>query len=172
MAHFKICEGEIGSVMRKRKNILIFDWLLVSVICLAIVALAFVIIHSFNNGTSPSQDDGIPTEKIHVQKNPDSIAIPGYEVLEFDADKKIQTLRLSNPPQNVCYFQISLCLEDNTLLWKSELIEPGETSDPILLTQVLERGTYTNAVLKYDCFKMDGKTPLNGAETKLTLWVK
>ena len=158
--------------MSKRKMISIPSWLLMMVFCLAIVTLVFAIIILVNNVTPPSQNVGTLSEEMIVQKKPDSIAIPGYEVLEFKADRKTQDLSLLNPPQNDCYFQISLYLEDNTLLWKSELIEPGKDSESICFTQVLKKGTYTNAVLKYDCFKMDGKTPINGAETKLTLRVK
>ena len=155
-----------------RKNISIPNWLSIMAFCLAIIACVFSIILLVNRNTLPSQDNVNSSEETYVQKNPDSIAIPGYEVLEFNADKKTQALRLSNPTQNVCYFQISLYLEDNTLLWRSELIEPGKTSEPIHLIETLKKGTYNNAILKYDCFKMDGTTPLNGAETKLTLWVK
>lgn len=157
--------------MKKRKNKSIPGWLSDVVFCSSIVVLTFALILIFKNDTPSQQDNGTLSEETVIQKNPDSIAIPGYEILEFDADSMTQTLCLSNPTQNVCYFQISLYLEE-MLLWKSELIEPGKTSEPILLTQVLEKGTYTNAVLKYECFQMDGKTPLNGAETKITLWVK
>ncbi len=108
-----------------------------------------------------------------VEKNPDSIAIPGYEVLELKSNTTKQSLRMPNPPQNCCFFQISLYLEDGTLLWQSELIEPGETSKPMVLSRTLEKGTYPNAILRYSCYRMDETlAPLNGAETKLTLWVK
>lgn len=113
------------------------------------------------------------TDAVQVEKNANSIAIPGYEGLELIADKRKQTLCLPNPAQNACYFQISLYLEDGTLLWESELIEPGELSKPIKLSMTLEKGSYPNSVLHYACFAMDGSmTPLNGAEMKLTLRVK
>ena len=108
-----------------------------------------------------------------VEKNPDSIAVPGYEMLEMKAGIKDQSLCMPNPPQNCCYFKIALYLEDGTLLWQSELIEPGTTSKPIVLTKALDKGMYPNAILRYSCYRMDEDlTPLNGAETKLTLWVK
>ena len=106
-------------------------------------------------------------------KNPDIIAIPGYEMLEMKAGNKEQSLCMPNPPQNCCYFQIALYLEDGTLLWQSELIEPGTVSKPIVLSKALEKGMYTNGILRYSCYRMDDYlTPLNGAETKITLWVK
>ena len=108
-----------------------------------------------------------------VKKNPDVIAVPGYEMLELKANTAEQSLRLPNPPQNCCFFQISLYLEDGTLLWQSELVEPGAKSKPIVLTKTLEKGLYPNAVLRYSCYRMDETlAPLNGAETKLTLNVK
>lgn len=157
--------------MKKQKNKLIPGWLSVAVFCSSIAVIIFALILISKNDMPLQQDNGTLSEEMVIQNNPDSIAIPGYELLEFDADSRTQTLCLSNPAQNACFFQISLCLGE-TLLWKSDLIEPGKTSEPILLTQVLKKGTYTNAVLKYECFQMDGKTPLNGAETKITLWVK
>ena len=108
-----------------------------------------------------------------VEKQKDSIAIPGYESLTLAAGTRKQTLSLQNPPQNTCYFQISLFLEDGTLLWQSELIKPGRSSKPIVLEQTLEAGTYPKAILRYACFEMDKeRKPLNGAEIKVTLRVK
>lgn len=141
-------------------------------VCGIILALALIlgIVHIQNHGDTTSNMS--VTEESDITKTSESIAIPGYELLELDANRKAQTLCLSNPSSNECCFRISLYLENGILLWRFNLIEPGETSDPILLNSALEKGTYTDAVLKYDCYKTDGKTPLNGAETKLTLRVK
>lgn len=108
-----------------------------------------------------------------VQKNDGTISIPGFEGITLTADVQQQTVALSNPAENNCYFQITLMLEDGTVLWESELIAPAETSEPIYLNQPLEKGTYPNAKLLYKCFRMDEDlSALNGAETKLTLRVK
>lgn len=112
------------------------------------------------------------TEAGPVEKNTDTISIPGYEGISLAANVRQQSIGFPNPEKNTCYFQISLYLDDNTLLWQSDLVEPGKVSEPIVLTQELAAGTYTNAVLKYDCYTMNGTmTPLNGATTKLSLWV-
>lgn len=122
--------------------------------------------------TTPLPDGSSYTEPADVVKNPDSIAIPGYEAINLKANARQQNIALPNPAQNVCYFQITLLLEDGTILWRSKLIKPGTISDPIVLTQELETGTYRNACLKYECYTMDGNmTSLNGAETKLALIV-
>ena len=146
--------------------------ILLVVVFILLVIIAFLIVRLCTNNQTIFQNSETTQPTPTVEKNPDSIAIPGYEILEFKANSTKQTLCLPNPEQNVCYFQISLYLEDGTLLWQSELVAPGNTSEPIALIKSLDKGTYLNAILKYNCFKMDGVTPLNGAETKLTLWVK
>ena len=113
-----------------------------------------------------------PTPIPQKEKNPASIAVPGYEGLELKADQLEQEISLKNPAQNDCYFIIELYLEDGTLLWQSERIDPGEVSAPIVLLQPLEAGTYPNAVLSYSCFRLDDHSQINGANTKLTLRVK
>ena len=145
--------------------------LLVVVGVLLVTTIVLIVKLCDNGSLVPQTGESLHTAP-SVEKNPDSIAIPGYEVLELKANSTKQALCLPNPAQNVCYFQISLCLEDGTLLWMSELIGPGSTSKPISLIKPLDKGIYPNAILRYSCFKMDGVTPLNGAETKLTLWVK
>ena len=154
--------------MRRR-----FYWKLVVILscCLIALLVVAVLLHfkETPGASAPEYTAATPT----VEKNPDSIAIPGYEMLELKAGSKEQSLCFPNPEQNICYFQIMLYLEDGTLLWQSELIEPGKISKPIVLTESLSKGTYPKAVLRYACYRMDEDlTPLNGAETKVTLWVK
>ena len=138
--------------------------------CLILLLLIAVKLHINSTPDIPiSSATTTPT----IEKNPNSIAIPGYEVLELKSDTEKQSVCLPNPEQNMCYFQISLYLEDGTLLWKSDLVEPGQNSEPIVLTKALVKGTYPNAILRYSCYRIDENlTPLNGAETKVTLWVK
>ena len=117
------------------------------------------------SGNAQTQEE--PTEVVKVE---DRIAIPGYEAIQLAADTLEQTVCFSNPAQNCCYFQISLYLEDGTLLWKSADVAPGENSEPVVLTQPLAAGTYKNAILKYECFTMDkSHSQLNGAQTKLMI---
>ena len=135
----------------------------------AIVAiLLFVFLILQHRPFNSIADAPIPETKLENQT-----AIPGFEELTLSANTKKQTVVLFNPPENTCLFRISLILEDGTILWTSKEIKPGGDSDPITLTQPLSEGLYFNTVLKYECFAMDAnKTPLNGAEIKLTLRVK
>jgi len=119
-----------------------------------------------NNGDMVNSDDTTQT------KNEESISIPGFERLTFEANKTKQTVSINNPSQNDCLFIVSLYLEDGTMLWKSDFIRPGRKSKPITLETPLEEGIYNNAMLKFDCYTKDKRTTLSGAETKLTIRVR
>ncbi len=150
-----------------------FSWVLVVAVTALIALLLILALKGCIDMLTPNQNGTADSTATTVEKNPDSIAIPGYEMLELKANSKEQSLCMPNPPQNCCYFQISLYLENGTLLWQSELIEPGANSKPMVLSMALEKGMYPNAVLRYSCYSQDENLyPLNGAETKLTLWVK
>ena len=142
----------------RTKNILILVLSFTTVAAFALSAWALL----FRDGARSVPMTQLPSVEEPVEKHPESIAMPGYESLSLKANRKKQTLTLPNPAENVCYFRISLYLEDGTLLWESELIEPGCTSKPIKLKKKLKAGVYENARLQYDCFTMDGSmTPLN-----------
>ena len=142
---------------------------ILAVIAVLAVCVAVWAVTSMNR----TEPDGQTAETEPVEKLTDGIDLPGYGALNFKADVLEQEVRLPNPPQNFCYVRASLILEDGTVLWTSELIAPGEKSDPIVFSTPLAAGEYKNAILKYECFRMDeALTPLNGATTNLTLKVK
>lgn len=104
------------------------------------------------------------------EKNTDTIDIPGFDTMVFEAGTKEQEVNLYNPVANTCYFKMSIYLEDGTKLWESGLVEPGKAIYTLTMEQTLPEGSYENSVLKYECFAMDEEqTPLNGSEIKFTL---
>lgn len=105
-----------------------------------------------------------------VQTDSNNIKIPGYESLSFTADKTEQSVKLTNPAENACLFRLNLIIDGETL-WTSGEIKPGETVEKLNLSRALSKGAYP-AVLKYECFTLQDKTPLNGAEIKLNIEVK
>lgn len=102
----------------------------------------------------------------NVAESP-NISIPGYESLEFKADKVKQSVDFYNPEENTCYFRISLVVDGNSI-WTSDLIEPGDKISTIKLNEILDVGTYS-AVLQYECFSLKDKSPLNGSNIELTI---
>ena len=114
-----------------------------------------------------------------------NISIPGYESLDFKTGKTKQSVDFYNPDENTCFFRISLVIKDETdtangeegnageetVLWTSDMIEPGEHVKSVKFDKELESGEYA-AILKYECFSLKDKTPLNGSNVELMLKVQ
>lgn len=151
--------------MGKRKNHVI---LILSLIF--IIALIVIFFSLYWNSTRLQVATPIETPAIHQPVG--QIAIPGYESLTLSANEKKQNISLSNPAQNQCYFRISILLDSGKTIWESDYIAPGASSQ-IVLSKKYEPNVYYNSTLKYECFTLDeSHTPLNGAETVLTLIFK
>lgn len=99
-----------------------------------------------------------------------SIQIPGYESMTFAAGETVQTVDIGNPSSNSCFFVITIKLEDRTQLFQSGYLEPGQGYTSIELTQSLEAGEYI-AVIQYECYSLEDKSPLNGASSEFRLFV-
>lgn len=147
---------------------------MILVLALVTVAAVAVAIWAISTRDVKAPDPVKPNETAEpVEKLTDSIDLPGYDWIPLTSGKLEQEQTFPNPPQNFCWIRVSLRLEDGTVLWTSELIAPGESSAPVVLSEPLEKGEYKNAVLKYECFRMDDDlSPLNGGEVRLTLKVK
>jgi len=126
------------------------------------------------SGCESGKDEDTDTASVTVTESAETvnsnIEIPGYESVEFKAGKEKQSSRFYNPEGNSCFFRLSLITGDETL-WQSDYIAPGEKADKLKLNRALEAGEYA-AKLKYECFTLNDKTPLNGAEIELKINVR
>ncbi len=133
--------------------------------------------HWFSNQTISNVDENAQDYKGNKEtytgkKNTDTIDIPGFDKLTFKAGTKKQKVNFYNPKQNTCYFRLSMCLQDGTKLWQSQLIKPGKAIYEITLNKGLKTGEYQNCLLKYECFQLnDEQTPLNGSQINFNLSV-
>ena len=100
------------------------------------------------------------------------IQIPGYDVIHFKAGKIQQDVFFRNPENNPCCFRMTLSLASGVPVWVSDdVLYPSEVFTRIDLEQPLKPGVYRNAVLKYECYSVDGLYKMNGAEIRVTLKV-
>lgn len=97
--------------------------------------------------------------------------IPGYSSAEMNAGDDSLKISIGNPKENKVGLYATLKLSDGTVLYESELLEPGQGLEAVPLNQTLEKGTYEALVL-YQCVMLDDEhTPLNAAESGFTLYV-
>ena len=154
--------------------------IIVYVLLLAVVLLIGLAIGGFFNSPSDENKTKIAGDVSRYAEDQDysditeseSISIPGYDSFTFKAGQKVQNVTLHNPETNTCYFKMSLILEDGTTIWTSDLLEPGMAFTSIELDKALDKGTYSNVRLKYDCYSLKDQSQLNGAEIKVTIIVK
>ena len=98
--------------------------------------------------------------------------IPGYSIAEMNAGDKTLKLSIGNPKDNKVGMFATLKLEDDTVLYESPLLKPGQGMTEVPLNESLEKGEY-NAKVVYQCVMLDEKnTPLNAAESGFKLIVK
>lgn len=114
-------------------------------------------------------DAGIKDPQIPGYKG---IQIPGYSTAVMKAGDKVLHLSIGNPSVNSCGFYATLKLEDGTVLYRSELLEPGFGLTDVPLEQSLDPGEYI-AIVLYECVTLDeSHTRLNAAESEFLLIVK
>lgn len=100
------------------------------------------------------------------------IQIPGYDTAVMKAGESSLRLSIGNPPANSCGFYATLKLTDGTVLYRSDLLEPGFGLTDIPLEKSLDAGEYT-AIVLYECVSLDeAHTRLNSAESEFKLIVK
>lgn len=160
----------------KKKKLIIA---VISVLAVAVLAVSVIII--MNNSQTATTDSGGVVGRISAdwdtgisqsENSSQGIQIPGYSTAEMKEGDTQLHLSIGNPKTNNCGFYASLELEDGTVLYKSELLEPGYGLTEIPLTQTLKKGNY-DAVVCYNCVTLDeNHTPLNSARSKFTLVVK
>lgn len=99
------------------------------------------------------------------------ILVPGYSGATIAAGDKTLSLRIGNPAENNCYLQATLQLADGTVLFESDLLEPGKGYEKIELSQTLQPGSY-DAMVHYQGYSMDEEPQmLNSCDSGFVLTV-
>jgi len=140
------------------------------IIFFLLVGIIVVFLFNTKNPTS----NGIEwngKQDISVQSEVKRIAIPGFNEMVFASQQKNQKVNLYNPSENTCTMTFEMFMEDGTLLWHEENIQPGYGFYNIDINKILESGTYENCTLIVHCFDHNN-IELNGGVIKFTLYVK
>lgn len=157
--------------------------LIIIIIILIIAALAVGGVVVYNNffTEQPTNSNGVVGKissdwdtGMEDEPSPKSSGtqIPGYSTAEMKAGDTSLHISIGNPKSNECGFYATLKLEDGTVLYKSELLEPGYGLTEVPISKTLEKGEYT-AIVYYECVTLDEEhTPLNSAESEFVLIVE
>ncbi len=161
------------TMMKNKRKWYIIGALMIIALVIAIILL----LRSCNGGIPPDTPSEI-TQSTTSDKELDftpagdndrRIQIPAVTGLYMRAEQLQQMVDFYNPKENNCYFVISLYLSDDTLIYKSDMIAPGEHITDITLLQELQRGIYRNCRMVYNCYSLDSKKQLNGSDVILEI---
>lgn len=152
---------------KKKKRIII------AILILAILLIVILLLRSCHSGNSPNNEQQ-PSETKTLDFTPNNyvgekITIPGITGINLKSGQLEQKVDFSNPADNPCYFQLSLFLSDDTLIWQSEYIAPSEKITDITLNQELQRGVYRHCRLVYDCYSLKDNAKMNGGDVELEI---
>ena len=146
------------------------------VVLLAVILVIILLLRSCGAGTGTGT---VPTDTTPPKNTLDftpagerqdnTITIPGMTGITMKSGQLQQTVDFHNPEQNACYFVLSLYLSDDTLIYQSDFLAPGEHISEITLNQALQRGVYGKCRLVYECFTLDNKCALNTGEVILEI---
>ena len=159
--------------MMKNKKLRIFLYITAAVILIMLI----ISLRCCNRSTPQPSGTDSTTEStadkvldfVPAGDNNGRIQIPAVTGLNMRAGQLEQTVDFYNPKENSCYFVITLCLSDDTVIYKSGMLAPGEHITAITLSQELQRGLYRNCRMIYNCYALDGKTKLNGSNVVLEI---
>ena len=145
---------------------------LIAFIVAFVVLLFLCSLMTYNDKVSKSNEKIATLDFIPNTAETRTITIPATSGLNFKAGQTLQCVDLYNPKENNCYFKISIYLSDNTLLWQSNYLKPSEEINEINISQALQKGTYKNCLMIYDCFAITDENRLNSGEVKIEINVQ
>lgn len=119
--------------------------------------------NNISNGVIWNNDDNVTNEVSYI-------AIPGFSMMVFNDQAENQEVEIFNPEINSCIMDMSICLQDDSIIWHEENIKPGYGFHEIKLNRILKKGIYENSYLLIRCYT-DGGDELNGGKVRFTLYV-
>lgn len=161
-------EGYVRIRKKSTKNIVLTLLLIILIIAVGCFAL------QKNNG--PDLDkNAIAYQLPNGAKNtdPNSIMLPGYDVLEMDEASQKVSAALLNPEGNECYFKFHVILKSNeTELYQTGLIKPGMAVTSFKVNKKLKKGQYP-IIIKVDATDLKNTDEsYNGGAVEAILEVK
>lgn len=120
----------------------------------------------------PNIGDYNPKIELPEHTDPTKIVVPGYQDITILQQSDELYLALWNPDTNPCYFKFTIeVIGSKEKLYESGLIPPGKAITTVKLNRKLEKGVYP-VLIRMDTYSLkDGKTPMNGGSSKISIHV-
>lgn len=165
--------GKKGFVRIRKKSVNKILLILAIVVLIISGSIAAILM---NQKTDPNLDEhAIAYQLPDGVKNsdPNSILLPGFDVLTMNYETNTVDAALLNPEGNECYFTFSIMLkEGGSELYHTGLIKPGMAVTSFKIRKKLEKGTYP-ILIKVDAADLNNPENFyNGGVIEAELAVK
>lgn len=163
--------GQSGYVRIRKKSV---KKILLSVLLLFLMLAGGYTALNYNQG--PNLDENAIAYQLPdgvKNTDPNSILLPGYDILEMDSKTQKVDAALLNPEGNECYFKFSIILKSNqSELYQTGLIKPGTAITSFKINQKLKKGKYP-IIIKVEATDIkDTDMHYNGGAIEAVLEVK
>jgi hypothetical protein len=135
-------------------------WLIIAAVLLFIIVTIILLLRQqiadliFDSGNRP--------EPVGIHQTSESITISGATEYPMQEGDTILRVKFENYESNPCYLRVTLILaEDNSVLYQSNYLEPGNGLYEISLSRSYGVGEYPISV-KYEHISIADRTPMNG----------
>lgn len=156
--------------MSDRKNIsAIFKLLIILIFILFVAKLCMMYEGEIDIGgdIGPIRDDTV----LDGAMSEDGMRFVGFKSIVIEANKYRVKSYILNPADNKVNFIAYIYIDDDILLYKSNLIPPGYAIYEMTITHPLDKGIY-NAYIIYEAYDITSGEKLNGARFNFELIVK
>lgn len=148
--------------------------LLLLAVCVILLGAIMYLLATREEPTSPAAKEGWDTgiDAGSAGGVDNGILVPGYETVVMTAGTDLMPISIGNPKENLCFMKVTLLLGEDTVLYQSDLLPPGQGMDEVQISQILAAGTY-DAAARFEFFQNNEEhTPLNTADSGFVLIVK
>lgn len=147
------------------------------ILAVLILLLAFAagVTAAFLGNRGPDLDDNAIAYQLPdgvKNTDPDTILLPGFDVLEMNYAAQEVEAALLNPEGNECFFKFTITLKsDGTELYHTGLIKPGTAVTKFKINKKLEKGRYPIVITVETSDLKDPESFYNGGAVEAVLEV-
>lgn len=159
----------------KKKKCLLIILIFFMVCCLILGGVLIGVLLNKEKEPEPQQNGVIwrgKEDTTDLHKVTDYNLVDCFTELHLKANTASQRVNFYNDARNICYQNITVSLEDGTVLWSADNVYPNKGFHQITLNQVLPEGVYENCIYSVQFYTIEENKAANPLQFTFTLYVE
>ena len=129
-------------------------WLLSVITVITVILL--IIKQDVDKQQNEPQEITFSGDSGYVSPQDNNIKLKAMTGLVFKHDSHMQDVDIENDAENKYLIDVTLAIDDGTILYKSDLLKPGGVIKSIFVEDYLQIGIYKDTHLVYNVYNLDG----------------